>query len=116
MAAAAAALISGAGFSASAFAQTATPPATQGSAQQSAAPQNGQQQRGGPNGGQMGGRGGKGGGMQASQTVTVTGTLRSTPSTRWVTTTGSRSTMAHWFAFRQRPRWMSKPSLPSAHR
>jgi len=76
MADAAAALVTGAGFSASAFAQTATPPAPQGSAQQSAAPQNGQQQRGVPNGGQMGGRGGKGGGMQAGQTVTVTGTLK----------------------------------------
>lgn len=81
-AAAAAALISGAGFGGAVMAQTATPPAQQGSgAQQQTAPQNGQQQRGGPGGqngqnGPMGGRGGKGGGgMQAGQAVTVTGVI-----------------------------------------
>lgn len=79
MAAAAAALVSGAGISGAVMAQTATPPTQQGSGaqQQQAAPQNGQQQRGGPNGGQMGGRGGKGGGgMQAGQAITVTGAIK----------------------------------------
>lgn len=81
MAAAAAALVSGVGITGAAMAQTATPPAQQGSGaqQQQAAPQNGQQQRGGPNGGQMGGPGGRGGkgggGMQASAPVTVTGAI-----------------------------------------